>query len=280
MVINGTFIPFYFDVIFTEIFNNPNNMDILENLLENYFDLPLYTFHNNILLKHRNLSIASKDESRKQVDILVEIENKSINIELNNNSKKKYFKRNRVYASKIHSTKLKKGDTDYENIGDTIQINLNTKFHNKKKVIEKWYITNEETNEKVYDLEIDMVDLTKGKLYNKSRFDKWCSLLLAENMDEFYKSLELVDMKQSLKEKLAKEFKELQEDQECIALYSDYTQTELEHNTELHESIEEERNNVAIKMLKKGYPISEINDITSLSVEEIEKLQETILIEK
>ena len=79
-------------------------------------------------------------------------------------------------------------------------------------------------------------------------------------------------MKESMKEKLKKEFEELNADEECIALYSDYTQAELERNTAIGEARLEEKNEVAKAMLEKGYSLKEISEITKLSLEEINRL--------
>ena len=80
-------------------------------------------------------------------------------------------------------------------------------------------------------------------------------------------------MKESMKDKLQREFEELNADEECIALYSDYTQAELEYNTGIGEAKLEERNNIAKTMLAKGYSLKEISEITKLSMEELEKLK-------
>ena len=83
-------------------------------------------------------------------------------------------------------------------------------------------------------------------------------------------------MKESMKEKLAREFEELNADEECIALYSDYTQAELERNTVEEiarrealaegeaKGIQEKMYDVAKNMLKKGYNANEITDITKM----------------
>ena len=284
ITIYNIFIPLYVDFMFTEIFNNYKNIDILENLLENYFDLPLNILKDKIDIKHRNLSLKNKNQYKKQVDLLVEIEGRSINIELNNTFNKDILNRNLTYAEAIASAKLKSGDKNYAGIKQTIQINLNTNYRNKKKVIEKCFITNEDTLEKIDNIEIDLVDLQKGKFYNKSRFDNWCCLILAKTKEEFKKALEGIDMKESMKEKLAREFEELNADEECIALYSDYTQAELERNTveevarreALAEGEAKVMNNVAKNMLKKGYNANEIAEITKMPLEEINKLKKQI----
>ena len=46
------FLPLYNDIIFTEIFNNPDNIRILENFLESYFNYELGSLRNRIALKH------------------------------------------------------------------------------------------------------------------------------------------------------------------------------------------------------------------------------------
>ena len=267
------FIPLYVDFMFTEIFNNYQNIGILENFLECYFDLPRNTLKDKIDIKHRNLSLRNKSEYKKQVDLLVEVEGRSINIELNNTFNKSILNRNISYVSSVASSKLKSGEKDYLSIGETIQINLNTNYKNKKKVIEKYFLTNEDTLEKIDNIEVDLVDLQKGKFYNKSRFDKWCGLILASTKEEFIKYLEGIDMKESMKEKLKREFEELNADEECIALYSDYTQAELEYNTGIGEAKLEEKNKIAKIMLEKGYSPKKISEITNLSIEELEKLK-------
>lgn len=37
----GEIIPLTFDYIFTAIFNNPNNVDIIEEILSSYLEIPL-----------------------------------------------------------------------------------------------------------------------------------------------------------------------------------------------------------------------------------------------
>ena len=51
------FIPLYTDFIFTDIFNNYKNIDILENFLENYYDLPLNTLKDT--LKEYNVEFSN-----------------------------------------------------------------------------------------------------------------------------------------------------------------------------------------------------------------------------
>ena len=88
-------------------------------------------------------------------------------------------------------------------------------------------------------------------------------------------------MKESMKEKLQREFEELNADEECIALYSDYTQAELEYNTGIGEAkqegvkqgVEQGKIDIAKTMLAKGYSPKEISEITKLSMEELEKLK-------
>ena len=43
MLAPGEIIPLNFDFLFTSIFNNPDNMVIIENFLAIYFDIPLST---------------------------------------------------------------------------------------------------------------------------------------------------------------------------------------------------------------------------------------------
>ncbi len=93
----GEIIPMTFDYVFTGIFNNENNIDIVENFLSVYFDKPLKEIKGHVKIKSRYLGIDNKREKNKQVDLILEINGNKINIELNNNSSEGLKNRNVVY---------------------------------------------------------------------------------------------------------------------------------------------------------------------------------------
>lgn len=53
-------IPLTFDYVFTAIFNNKDNINILENFLSCYFDIPIDIIKGNVILLPRELELESK----------------------------------------------------------------------------------------------------------------------------------------------------------------------------------------------------------------------------
>ena len=77
-------IPMTYDVMFTEIFNNEKNISLLEEFIAFYMDIPLKEVKGNLKLLKRNLNKNNLKSSKKEVDLLLELNGKKYNIELNN----------------------------------------------------------------------------------------------------------------------------------------------------------------------------------------------------
>ena len=67
----GEIIPLKYDFMFSQIFNNPDNIEIVEGFISSYFDIPLEKVHNKIELKSRKLNIENKKEASNEVDVLL-----------------------------------------------------------------------------------------------------------------------------------------------------------------------------------------------------------------
>lgn len=147
----GEIVPLTFDYVFTNIFNNPDNIIILENFLACYLEVAVNKLRGHVEILSRNLIIEHKKEANKQIDLLVDIEGEKINIELQNETSKGIMNRNLVFACKVHAGQLKirekeekRGSKEnYNRIKRTLQINL-MRGENKKQVKERYFLTNEE----------------------------------------------------------------------------------------------------------------------------------------
>ena len=95
------FIPLYFDVVFTGIFNDENNIDILENFISVYFNIPLQKVKGHIEIKSRYIESKAKTEKKKQVDIILDLDGEKINIEL------KFLERFNLRFSPLNNTFLR-----------------------------------------------------------------------------------------------------------------------------------------------------------------------------
>ena len=78
----GEIIPLTFDIMFTEIFNNEDNICILEEFIAGYFNYSLDDVRGNLEILSRRLPRENRIDSRKEVDLLLNLNGKKINIEI------------------------------------------------------------------------------------------------------------------------------------------------------------------------------------------------------
>ena len=291
----GTIVPITFDYVFCNIFNNMDNIIILENFLACYLEVPLSKIRGHVEILSRNLIIAHKREANKQIDLLVDIEGEKVNIELQNKRSEGIINRNVVFASKVHAGQLKinneKGKKDseskYAGIKRMLQINL-MRGRDKKKVKESYFLTNEEGEILTKKLQIDLVNMEKAKelCYTKeeTKLARWCRVILATTKEEFEEALGEDLMEREAKDLLEEKVEQYSRDEEVIEMYSEYARAELETESVLEEAKEqaeilgmekgrvEKQIEIAKKMLEEKIDKDTIFRITGLSLKEIEKL--------
>ena len=274
---NNIFIPLSYDKLFNSIFGNDNNIDILEVFLEDALELDRGALSNKVVLKNRSIPSVHKSNAYKQSDLIVDVSGDLINIEMNNELSEGILKRNIVYLANTHGSQYKEKDKSYKNIYNSIQINLNSNRRNIKYVIEPYYLTNYKNISNIMDIieyfSIINIDLKMGKMYNRSRIDKWCTLILAKDRKEFIESVEKLEMEKEKKEKLRREVEDFNSKDQEIAIYSRYSREELERNTLIEEGIEENTKELVKNMLKEGIDTKTIAKVTNLSIEEINKIK-------
>ena len=295
----GEIIPIKFDYVFVSIFNNPQNIEILENFLSCYLEIPLEGIKGNLKIMPRELELESKGSKNKQVDLILDLKGDKINIELNNNFTEGMIERNIVYACNIHGRQLRYGDNSYSNITKIIQINFNvSKKYQTDKLIEKYELKGEEGNILSKKIRIDVINVHKSleKCYTErdEKIARWCKLMIVDTKNELEKTLGDDLMEENAKEKLVNEVEKYSTDEEVVALYSAYTREELERNTVLEderkeareeglkegiqegikEGIKEGKEDIAKKMIEENFDVSMISKLTGLSLDKIQKIKE------
>lgn len=287
----GEIIPISFDYVFTNIFNNQYNINILESFIACYLDIPVEEIKGNIELLNRNLVLEEKITANKQVDLIVNLKGEKINIELSNRVDQGIIDRNIVYACNIHSRQLLHGTRNYNEIKKTIQINLNNKTGDDLK--KTYYLKSEKDEVLTKKFQIDVINMVKGRelCYTKdeTKLARWCSVILAKTKEEFERALGDDLMEKEVKGKLETEVNKYSEDNETIALYTELSRTELEQNTFIDtarkEGIEQgleqgkeiginQRNiEIAKNLLEQNIDINVIEEATGLSKEQLEELK-------
>ena len=294
-------IPLTFDIMFTEIFNNPDNICILEEFISNYLDIPLKEVTGNLKILSRRLKKEVHYDSRKEVDLLLNYKGKKINIEMSNNKSDGVINRNVVYLCKIHGNQLKVGDINYSKINSTIQIVFNN-FNIGNELKTTWYLRNDEGQILTSKLRIDIINLVKGKDLCYTGSEKvdylinWCKLLTTKDRENV-KDISSQIMSHKSTDMLINNMSALSEEDEMVKLYTKLSRREMEYNTYIAEAteegynnghekgynegikkgieqgIEQKNNEIAKKMLDKSLDITTIEEITGLTKEEIMKLK-------
>ena len=284
----GEIIPLNFDFVFTEIFNNPKNIDIIENFLSVYLEVPLIEIKNHVKIQSRDLELTHKKEAKKHVDLLLDLKGRKINIEMSNKKSPGVMDRNVVYVCAIHSKQMKYGKKDYTMIHKTLQINLNNYSLESDELKESYYLTTEKGKILTKKLQIDMVDMVKGREIcytdSENKLARWCKVFTSTSEEELTEALGDDLMERVPKEKLVDEVTKLSSDEDAVILYTKLTRQELEQNTYIaeakqrgfeegiEEGIEQEKLKMAKKMLEQNFKIEIIVQITGLEKQQIEKL--------
>ena len=301
----GSIIPLTFDIMFTEVFNNQNNICILEEFIANYLNIPLPLVEGNLKILSRRLFKENRYDSKKEVDLLLDLNGKKINIEMSNNNSMGVINRNVVYLCKVHGEQLKQSDYNYSHISETIQIMFNN-FNSQKELKTTWYLKDEQGNILTNKIRIDIINLVKGKdmcyTYKKDvdYLINWCKLLTES------KANNLLDISHKLMSSkstnvLLKDINKLNGDDEMVRLYTKLSRREMEYNTFIEEAkekgfnqgkqegfesgkqeglkkgleqgIEQKSNEIAKNMLIEKIPLETISKITGLSIEKIQELK-------
>ena len=232
--------------------------------MKDALELDRGSLSNKAVLKNRSIPSVHKSNAYKQSDLIVDVSGDLINIEMNNELSEGILKRNIVYLANTHGSQYKEKDR-----------------RNIKYVIEPYYLTNYKNIHNIMDIieyfSIINIDLKMGKMYNRSRIDKWCTLILAKDRKEFIESVEKLEMEKEKKEKLRREVEDFNAKDQEIAINSRYSREELERNTLIEEGeergFEEGVLKVVKNMLKEGIDTKTIAKVTNLSIEEINQIK-------
>ena len=275
-------IPMTFDLMFTEIFNNEENIELLEEFIAYYMDIPLEDVKGNLKLLSRNLKKKNLKSSKKEVDLLLDLKGKKYNIELSNKWNQGIKDRNVVFLSNIHGEQLKRGFNDYSEIEETIQINLNN-FDEEEEIKTSYYFTNEKGEILSKKCRIDVINLEKGSKMSYTsdeRINKlidWCKVFRSTTEEELIRYSKKVLSKKS-STKLVNEVKRLSGDDEMLEGLDLNSKRDLEYKSLLYELYEEkekvkqEKLEIAKNLLNINVSIEDISKATGLSKEEIDKM--------
>ena len=286
------------DIAFKEVFMKEENKDLLIPLLELCLGIKI----NNLEYLNLEDNVDYVKTRRKSYDLRVSTNIGRIMIEINANIYDYSRMRQMSYISNEYSHIIRKGG-EYDEEIDVIQINftygLMTNFREEYKYLYddkdyRIYEVRDDTgknyvkNFKIYEFNMDYyMNFWYDKneeMINKYKFIIMMNLNL-EELKELSKNNKVVD-------KYMEELDRVNKDPDFVEYMSYEEDLEKRINTRINrakrigkregieqgieQGIEENTKEIALKMLKKGMPFNEIEDITNLSIEEIDKLNKSL----
>ena len=272
------------DLIFKETFANPDNRRQLEKLLELILEYP-EGYLKNKLDVHYESPLKKENVRKKSVrgDIIAEFDDTTINIEAFTNFNLNSLDKSLYYVMRIQAKKLMIGDNYYK-LGKTIQINFvdHTTLKLKDDLVANFHIAYDDDSsvklmEKSFVVKVVQVDKAKKLGYTNNVLERWLKFIGAETSserEEIAKGDELLmELHDWVKKYVADE-----ETQEMLNRWD----IQIAENKGYEQGIEEgkkqgieERNTEIVKnLIKMNLSLEDIEKITKLSKEEIEKLKE------
>lgn len=268
------------DFGFKRLFGEEPNKDLLLDFLNELLKEEQGVIKNLTYLKNEHLGTTEID--RKAIfDLYCENEKGEKFIVELQKTKQNFFKDRTVYYSTFPiKEQAKRADWNYElKSVYTIAI-LDFVFDEDKNQPDKFRydvkLKDNETNKVFYDkltfIYLEMPKFKKTAEQLETRFEKWLYVL---------KNLNRLDrVPDVLREKFFDKLFEISEiakfNQEQILSYEDSLKYYRDLKNSLDTAKAEGKAEVAINLIKKGYPLNEISQITDLPIEGIEKLNRKI----
>jgi predicted transposase/invertase (TIGR01784 family) len=283
-------LPLTSDIVFKRVFSREGNEDILKALLEAILEIPI----QDVTVKNPELPRNLYESKAGVLDVKVEIDKDKIcDIEMQVKDLKNIDKRSTYYMSKILSDELKKSE-DYIAVKNTIVINLlNFGFYKRNSYHSIAHMKFEKTKENEYidmgyqnedeiatkELEMHFIEIPKFIKKNPkatTKLEQWLWLIAGreeklemakEENKEIKKAMDIID--------------EMSMDEKEWELYESRKMAIMDYNTGIIEAKEEgiikgqkqKQIEIAKELLKMNMNIDNIQKVTKLTKEEIEKLK-------
>ncbi len=295
-----TTIPLTYDFMFKEVFGSQKRIKITTYFIARYLKIDYHKLIGKVILLDKQLTKDNIKDKSQEVDLIVHINDKIINIELNMQKYPYLIARNLAYLCRIYGNQLNH-QNDYLDYKKVLQINFdNFSFFKPKKVRREYLLTSKDQDNIIYSklIEIHHVDMEYCRKIcyseNKRSFvEDWVRLLQCNNLKEIKKVAGEIIMNEEVREEFVSEVEKLNMNPRLMGLYYDREHHEKqvlkgvieiakeeakEEGLQLgiKQGIEQERNQTNLKLAKKmiaeGFDIEFIKKFTSLSKKEIKKL--------
>ncbi len=287
-----TTIPLTYDFMFKEVFGSQKRIKITTYFIARYLKIDYHKLIGKVILLDKQLTKDNIKDKSQEVDLIVHINDKIINIELNMQKYPYLIARNLAYLCRIYGNQLNH-QNDYLDYKKVLQINFdNFSFFKPKKVRREYLLTSKDQDNIIYSklIEIHHVDMEYCRKIcyseNKRSFvEDWVRLLQCNNLKEIKKVAGEIIMNEEVREEFVSEVEKLNMNPRLMGLYYDREHhekqvlkgvIEIAKEESLQLGIKQGQNQtnfkIAKKMIAEGFDIELIKKFTSLTKKEIKEL--------
>ena len=271
------------DLVFKESFANEHNRRPLESLLENLLNLSKGSLHGKLTVAYESQIGKNKiDEKASRTDIVIDFDDVVVDLEAYTYLDEASVDKSTFYVMKLSASRLVRG-MKYEdlkvvqyNFVDNVNVNIGPDIINQFHLVHSKYPEIRIAEDKL-NINYIRIDKVRELGYNENELMKWLRFIAAKSYEErvaiaegeemFMEFNEWIDNYVNddiTKEALAKWNKEIEENK--------HVKIAREQGIEIGK--EQNKKEIAKSMLRKGYSINEIAEISGLTMEAINDLKE------
>ena len=275
------------DVVFKESFANEHNRRPLESLLENLLSLPKGSLHGKLTVAYESQIGKNKiDEKASRTDIVIDYDDVVLDLEAYTYLDEASVDKSTFYVMKLSASRLVRG-MKYEdlkvvqyNFVDHVNVNIGPDIINQFHLVHSKYPEIRIAEDKL-NVNYIRIDKVRELEYNENELMKWLRFIAAKSYEErvaiaegdemFVEFNEWIDNYVNddiTKEALAKWNKEIEENKHVKIAHEQGIEIGKE------QGMEQRNKEIAKSMLKRGYSINEIVEISGLTMEAINDLKE------
>ena len=267
------------DVVFKESFANEHNRRPLESLLENLLNLSKGSLHGKLTVAYESQIGKNKiDEKASRTDIVIDVDDVVVDLEAYTYSDDASVDKSTFYVMKLSASRLVRG-MKYEdlkvvqyNFVDNVNVNIGPDIINQFHLVHSKYPEIRIAEDK---LNINYIRINKVRElgYNENELMKWLRFIAARSYEERVAIAEGDEMFMEFNEWIDNYVND-DVTKKALAKWN----KEIEENKHVkiarEQGMEQKAIEIAKSMLRKGYSINEIEEISGLTNETINSLKE------
>ncbi len=255
------------DLVFKKIFGDVNNSDLLIDFLASILDVPTTSIQVVEIIDNEIIP-DTVEKKFSRLDLLILVNNKYVNIEIQVNNYNDYKERTLFYWAKVYTNQLGKGE-NYISLQDTITINIvDFKLFDCSECHSSFMIYETKRHEKLTDkLRIDFLELPKAKKHKtNTKLQEWLDFLNVTT-EEGLNMLEKNTVNPTIMHKAIAVVRQMSADEKLLMAIQKREETLMNERSALNsakkQGMAQKEAELIEKWRKKGYTEEQIKELLS-----------------